>query len=93
MKKLTFILILTLGCVMLSYGDEIRLVGSTQSTIYHYETCPSAKNIKAKYKIEFKTPEDAINMGYRPCKICKPPVFSNTKDTDNKEKGLSKNVG
>jgi len=34
---------------------------------YHYPTCRTAKNIK-----QYLTKEEAEQMGYEPCKICKP---------------------
>ena len=34
--------------------------------------CPSGKRAKPEHRVFFRAYDDAIKMGYRPCKICKP---------------------
>lgn len=51
-------------------------VGSINSDVYHYPSCSYADRISPNNLIYFDTPEDAINAGYRPCKVCKPPTSS-----------------
>jgi micrococcal nuclease len=48
-------------------------VGSKNSNVYHYPSCPSAQRIKEENKIWFNSVEEAKAAGYRPCKVCKPP--------------------
>ena len=53
-------------------------VGSKNSDVYHYPDCYWAGKIKPENLVYFDTAEDAINAGYRPCKVCKPPTSSST---------------
>ncbi len=46
--------------------------GSLKSDKYHYPSCRWAKKITYDNKIGFKNKTEAINMGYIPCKVCKP---------------------
>ena len=69
---LLFIPLLIYGCITTANSRDIKLVGSMKSNIYHSDTCRYAEIIKPNYLIVFETPESAIKMGYRPCKICRP---------------------
>jgi methylphosphotriester-DNA--protein-cysteine methyltransferase len=51
-----------------------KYVGSAKSNVYHYQSCGSAKRIKPENQISFISAKDALGRGYRPCKVCKPPV-------------------
>ena len=48
--------------------------GSKNSNKYHYPTCEWAQKIRPANKIVFKTPEDAKQANYIPCKVCQPPL-------------------
>jgi hypothetical protein len=79
MKKLTICLaVILLGCIV-SYATangSSKLIGSFKSNRYHRENCIMVKRIELKNIRIFASPEEAIIMGYVPCKICKPPVKS-----------------
>lgn len=46
---------------------------NTNTGKFHYPTCGSVKQMKEKNKQEFSgTREEAISMGYDPCKKCNP---------------------
>lgn len=47
-------------------------VGSVNSDVYHRQSCIHAQNIDYDNRIVFLSEEEAINAGYRACKICKP---------------------
>ena len=47
--------------------------GSRNSNIYHYPSCTWAQKISPANLVVFPTAQDAVNAGYRPCKVCKPP--------------------
>lgn len=47
-------------------------VASKKSQVFHKSTCSSAKRISPKNLVHYKTRQDAINDGKRPCKTCKP---------------------
>ena len=51
-------------------------VGSKNSEVYHYPSCRYVEKIKPEHLIYFDTPEEAIEAGYRPCKVCSPPTKS-----------------
>jgi len=53
-------------------SEEDRYVASRNSNIFHYTWCSHAKSIKPENRIYFKTRDDAINSGRRPCKTCNP---------------------
>jgi len=47
-------------------------VASKNSEVFHKSDCRWAKRIAPKNLVRYKTREDAINDGKRPCKMCKP---------------------
>jgi hypothetical protein len=51
-----------------------QFVGSVNSDVYHYPSCTYASRIKPENRIWFADVADALNHGYRPCKVCNPPV-------------------
>jgi len=51
-----------------------RYVGSTQSDRYHYPECYWTQQIKPENLIWFSSAEEALDMGYVPCKVCGPPT-------------------
>lgn len=46
--------------------------GITTQKIFGRLTCGSGKRAKKENRIFFHTWEDAVEAGYRPCKVCKP---------------------
>jgi len=50
----------------------IRLVGSDTTHIYCYPTCRHAKRISDAHRVEFRSEADAVENGYRSCKVCRP---------------------
>jgi hypothetical protein len=49
-------------------------VGSINSDIYHYPWCQWAKKILPENEVWFNTAQEARDAGYRPCKVCNPPI-------------------
>ena len=49
-----------------------RLVGTETTGIYCYPTCRHAKRSFARYRVEFRSPAEAEDEGYRACKVCRP---------------------
>lgn len=49
---------------------RINITGLRQS--FHRPDCKWAKEIKSNNLLRFKTREEAIQSGRRPCKLCKP---------------------
>ena len=52
--------------------QEYKYAASKNSDIFHYIDCSYVKKIKPEDLILFKTREEAIASGRRPCKKCKP---------------------
>lgn len=46
--------------------------GSKNSDVFHISTCSYVSRIDSKNLVEYRSREDAINKGKRPCKRCKP---------------------
>ena len=47
-------------------------VASVNSPVFHKSGCKSAAKISAKNLVHYKTREEAIQAGKRPCAECKP---------------------
>lgn len=47
-------------------------IGSANSNKFHYPSCKWGKKITDNNKIIFSSRNEAINMGYQPCKVCSP---------------------
>lgn len=75
-RNLSFLLFLIITSVFLSSPVFAEFWGSKNSNKYHYTSCKSAQRIKPSNLVKFDTPEAAINAGYVPCKVCKPPTKS-----------------
>jgi hypothetical protein len=55
---------------------------------YHKGNCIMVENVSKELKLN-----NAINLGYKPCKICKPPIVSNANQFPiNKPRGESSNA-
>lgn len=52
-----------------------KYVGSKNSNIYHRPTCVAAQRIKPANMRVFYSVKKAIDAGYVPCKICRPPYY------------------
>ena len=55
------------------YSGEGRYVGDANGNLYHKKSCKRAKKIKPKYRVHFRSVDDAIRMRYKPCPVCRPP--------------------
>lgn len=82
MKKGVFAFVVLLFLSTQVFAEEY--LASRNSTKYHKQTCRIAKRIKPDNVITFASPEDAANAGYEPCKICKPPVVTESKESEVK---------
>ena len=51
---------------------EYKYVASKSSKVFHKSTCTWAKKIKPENLVRYKTREEAINDGKKPCQSCKP---------------------
>ncbi len=51
-------------------NGEIRLAGNRKLKIYGTLNCASGKRMRMDNRVFFKSEEEAINIGYRPCGHC-----------------------
>ena len=47
-------------------------IGNKQSKIFHNPECSSVKMMNSENKVIFSSREEAINVGFKPCKRCDP---------------------
>lgn len=52
--------------------SDIYYVGNSKSHIFHVDTCSFVNRISEQNYVEFDSRDEAIDDGYRPCKVCKP---------------------
>ncbi len=55
-------------------AQEVVYIGSVKSNKYHYQSCKWALKISPYNAVYFKSPEEAMQRGYVPCSVCKPPL-------------------
>lgn len=74
LKKNIKIIVTTLTLVLALSAAALatQYVGSSLSDKFHEPSCRAAKKILPADKIVFSSRQDAINKGYKPCKICRP---------------------
>ena len=48
------------------------VVGNRSLAIYHLPDCDWAARVPARQRANFDSPTDALDAGYRPCRVCKP---------------------
>lgn len=56
-------------------AGEIRLGGYRKGRIYGSLSCSSGKRMKSENRVFFRSEEDAIREGYRPCGTCLPEKY------------------
>jgi len=47
-------------------------IGNANTYVFHYSWCHYVNMMKDSNKVYFNTRQEAINAGYRPCKVCNP---------------------
>ena len=51
-------------------GGEIKFAGNARLKIYGTLNCRSGKRMKKENRVFFKSEQEAVKLGYRPCKKC-----------------------
>jgi|GEM_PF-1277944 len=79
-------IIILLFCLTLLVPSVIasEFWASKKSNKYHYPDCRWAQKINPANLIKFKSPEEAQNAGYIPCKVCRPPVASRAESEEQR---------
>ena len=52
--------------------QEFILFGSSKSNKFHRPSCQYVQRIKPGNVVGFRSRDEAIGMGYVPCKVCRP---------------------
>jgi methylphosphotriester-DNA--protein-cysteine methyltransferase len=71
---ISIIVLMAFSIVYLSIAADYKYVGSSKSNKYHYPSCEWAAKINPKNLVTFKSVKEAMDAGYVPCKVCKPPT-------------------
>ena len=71
---LAMVLVVILLFVSLSIAAQYKYVGSAKSNKYHYPSCEWALKIHPDNLVTFMSAKEALNAGYIPCKVCRPPT-------------------
>lgn len=50
----------------------IRYTGSDTTHVFCLPTCRPARSITDPHRVDFHSAEEALDAGYRPCKVCRP---------------------
>ena len=51
---------------------DASYIGNSNSGIFHYSWCRYVGRMSENHKVFFDSREEAIDAGYRPCKVCRP---------------------
>jgi O-6-methylguanine DNA methyltransferase len=51
---------------------HVRYVGSDTTHIFCFPTCGHARRVTERHKVTFTSEDQATQLGYRPCKVCRP---------------------
>ncbi|ABS59929.1 thermonuclease family protein [Fervidobacterium nodosum] len=54
------------------FAEKAPYVGNVKTKVFHNSSCRYVKEMDEENKVYFKTREEAIDSGYRPCKVCNP---------------------
>jgi hypothetical protein len=75
-RKITVVIVFLVLflAALLAFAGDYKYVGSAKSNKYHYPTCRWAQKIKPENLVTFKTAKEAVEAGYVPCSVCKPPT-------------------
>ena len=52
--------------------QEFAYFGSRKSNVFHAPNCQYVQRIKSGNVVGFRSRDEAIKMGFRPCRVCKP---------------------
>lgn len=53
-------------------SSGVRFTGSDTTGIYCYPTCRHARRTSSSHEVRFRSADEAINAGYRACRVCRP---------------------
>lgn len=72
MKNVKRVISLTLLFVFALAAMAFAYIGNARSGIFHYDSCQYVYRMNNSNKVYFDSREDAVDAGYRPCRVCRP---------------------
>lgn len=55
-------------------AEGVRYFGSDTTGIYCFPTCRHARRVTDRHRVTFSSAIAATSAGYRPCRVCRPPL-------------------
>ena len=52
--------------------ENVRFIGSRTTHVFCFPTCRGARRIREENRVPFHGADDALESGYRPCRLCQP---------------------
>lgn len=68
--SLTLLFVFALAAMAFAYIGNAR--SGILSGIFHYDSCQYVYRMNNSNKVYFDSREDAVDAGYRPCRVCRP---------------------
>lgn len=72
-RVIIWITIISLMSAFSVFALSAEYWASKNSDKYHFPTCKWAQKIAPTNLVKFKSTQDAMKAGFKPCKVCKPP--------------------
>lgn len=71
---LAMLLVIAFLVTSVALALDYKYVGLKRGKKYHYPTCEYAQRVDSRLLLTFNSAKEAQDAGYKPCKICKPPI-------------------
>jgi methylphosphotriester-DNA--protein-cysteine methyltransferase len=70
-RKLIIGITLLIMLVLSQAALASTYIANSHSGVFHYADCRYVGKMSDSHKVYYESRDDAINNGYRPCKICR----------------------
>jgi len=54
--------------------EHVRYIGSRTTKVFCFPTCHGARRIQEQNRVHFRDADEAMESGFRPCRVCQPVV-------------------
>lgn len=54
--------------------EHVRYIGSRTTKVFCFPTCHGARRIQEQNRVPFRDADEAMECGFRPCRVCQPVV-------------------
>jgi methylphosphotriester-DNA--protein-cysteine methyltransferase len=78
---LSFLIVFSVFVPYSMYAQDDSYVASKFSIKFHRPNCKQALKIQRRNTVIFQTGKQALDAGYQPCPLCKPPTHDVNKET------------